>query len=190
MFFTIGHSNRTLDGFLSLLHSAQIVRLADVRRIPRSGTNPQFNIDTLPDAIAPSIGYLHIAELGGRRSRRKDVSPATNAFWKNQSFHNYADYAMGSEFAAGFSQLLELGRDGHCAIMCAETLWWRCHRRIITDYLIARGETVVHIIDADEIGAATLTPGACPQPDGTVAYPDGDSPSARTKTRSGGANSD
>lgn len=170
-FYTIGHATRTLDEFLSLLKGAQIATLVDVRRIPRSATNPQFNADTLPDALAPAIGYLHIAELGGRRSMRKDVSPSTNAFWQNRSFHNYADYAMSGEFAAGFAQLLELGQQGACAIMCAETVWWRCHRRIIADYLLARGEKVVHIVDAEHVGAATLTPGARPQADGTLMYP-------------------
>jgi uncharacterized protein (DUF488 family) len=116
-------------------------------------------------------GYLHIAELGGRRSIRRDVPPSTNAFWQNRSFHNYADYAMGGEFAAGLAQLLELGRQGACAIMCAETVWWRCHRRIISDYLLARGEKVVHIVDAGHAGAATLTPDARPQADGTLTYP-------------------
>ncbi|GAB7522698.1 DUF488 domain-containing protein [Paraburkholderia sp. 2C] len=170
-FYTIGHSTRTLDAFLSLLQGARIVTLVDVRRIPRSGTNPQFNADTLPGALAPSIGYRHIAELGGRRSMRKDVPPSTNAFWQNRSFHNYADHAMSDEFAAGFAQLLELGQHGPCAIMCAETVWWRCHRRIIADYLIARGENVMHIIEADDISAATLTPGAQRQTDGTLTYP-------------------
>ncbi|HEY4351045.1 MAG TPA: DUF488 domain-containing protein [Paraburkholderia sp.] len=170
-FYTIGHSTRTLDAFLSLLQDAQIATLVDVRRIPRSATNPQFNADTLPDALAPSIGYLHIAGLGGRRSMRKDVPSSTNAFWQNRSFHNYADYAMSDEFAAGFAQLLELGQQGPCAIMCAETVWWRCHRRIIADYLIARGEQVVHIVDAENVGAATLTPGARLEADGTLTYP-------------------
>jgi uncharacterized protein (DUF488 family) len=90
----------------------------------------------------------------------------------NRSFHNYADYALGSEFAVGFTKLLESGGGGRCAILCAETLWWRCHRRIIADYLIARGEMVLHIIDADDVSPATLTPGARPQPDGTVVYPE------------------
>jgi uncharacterized protein (DUF488 family) len=171
-FFTIGHARRTLDEFLTLLHDAQVETLADVRRIPRSGTNPQFNLDTLPGALAPSIGYLHIAGLGGRRSKRKDVPPSVNAYWKNQSFHNYADYAMGDEFAAGLETLVEPGRRGPCAIMCAETLWWRCHRRIIADYLTARGETVMHIIDASDVDAATLTPQARAQRDGTLVYPE------------------
>jgi uncharacterized protein (DUF488 family) len=170
-FYTIGHSTRTLDEFLALLRDARIATLVDVRRIPRSATNPQFNAATLPDALAPAIGYLHLAELGGRRSMRKDVPPTTNAFWQNRSFHNYADYAMGAEFAAGFRKLLELGEAGPCAIMCAETVWWRCHRRIIADYLIAHAEKVVHIVDAGHVGTATLTPGACLQPDGTLTYP-------------------
>ncbi|BFG80037.1 DUF488 domain-containing protein [Paraburkholderia terrae] len=172
VFFTIGHSTRTLHEFLTLLLGSRIDTLVDVRRIPRSRTNPQFNLETLPGALAPSVAYVHIAELGGRRGLRKVVPRSANGYWRSRSFHNYADYAMGNEFAVGFARLLELGRHGRCAIMCAATLWWQCHRRIIADYLITRGETVLHVIDVDDISMATLTPGARLQADGTLVYPE------------------
>jgi uncharacterized protein (DUF488 family) len=171
-FFTIGHSNRPLPEFVSLLREAEIATLIDVRSIPRSRTNPQFNRDTLPDALAPEhIDYVHLAELGGRRSRRKDEAPSLNAYWTHPAFRNYADYAMSDVFRAGLTQLLALGHRRRCAIMCAEAVWWRCHRRIITDYLLLHDETVLHIMDARHTTIATMTPGAQPQPDGTLIYP-------------------
>jgi uncharacterized protein (DUF488 family) len=144
-FYTIGHSTRSIAEFVELLERAEIRLVADVRTVPRSRTNPQYNRDILPAALGSyNIGYEHIAALGGLRGRRKDTPLAVNAFWLNQSFHNYADYAMTPEFHSGLARLRELGRTTHCAIMCAEALWWRCHRRIISDYLIAAGESVLH----------------------------------------------
>ena len=115
-----------------------------MRSIPRSRTNPQFNRDTLPDALAPEhIDYVHLAELGGRRSRRKDEAPSLNAYWTHPAFRNYADYAMSDVFRAGLTQLLALGHRHRCAIMCAEAVWWRCHRRIITDYLLLHDDVAL-----------------------------------------------
>jgi uncharacterized protein (DUF488 family) len=171
-FFTIGHSTRPLSEFVDLLKGSEIETLVDVRSVPRSRTNPQFNRETFPDALAPeSICYVHLAELGGRRSRRKDDAPSPNGFWTHPAFRNYADYAMGDAFRDGFAQLLALGHQRRCAIMCSEAVWWRCHRRIIADYLLLRGEIVLHIMDLHHITAATMTPGARPQQDGTVIYP-------------------
>lgn len=171
-FFTIGHSTRQLSEFVDLLKRSEVKTLIDVRSIPRSRTNPQFNRDTLPDALAPEhIGYVHLAELGGRRSRLKQDAPSPNAYWTHPAFRNYADYAMGNAFQEGLSQLLALGHHDRCAIMCSEAVWWRCHRRIIADYLLLRGETVLHIMDAHHTTTATMTPDAQPQPDGTLIYP-------------------
>ncbi|CAE6826702.1 MULTISPECIES: DUF488 family protein [Paraburkholderia] len=171
-FFTIGHSTHPLSEFVGLLKGSEIGTLVDVRSIPRSRTNPQFNRDTLPDTLAlEHIGYVHLAELGGRRGRRKDDTPSPNAYWRHPAFRNYADYAMGDAFRDGFAQLLALGHRHRCVIMCSEAVWWRCHRRIITDYLLLRGETVLHIMDSHHTTAATMTPGAQPQPDGTLIYP-------------------
>ena len=171
-FFTIGHSTRQVGELVDLLTAAAVGVLVDVRAVPRSRTNPQFNTDVLPAALSSAaIDYEHIAALGGLRGRKTGIRPAVNAFWTNQSFHNYADYAMGQEFRAALAQLRALGRAQRCAIMCAETLWWRCHRRIITDYLVSSGEPVFHILGAGDVTRARLTPAATPGPEGTLVYP-------------------
>ena len=171
-FFTIGHSTRSVGEFVELLGESQVELIADVRTIPRSRTNPQYNADVLPASLDEfHIGYEHIPALGGLRGRKADVSPTINAFWQNQSFHNYADYAMGEDFRSGLAQLRELGHAGRCAIMCAEAVWWRCHRRIIADYLIASGETVFHILGRHHVEPARLTEAARPRNDGALAYP-------------------
>ena len=143
-----------------------------MRRFPRSGTNPQFNLGTIDAALAAAgISYRHIAELGGRRSRAKDVRESPNGFWENSSFRNYADYAATESFRDGLAVLRGMGQSQHCAFMCAEAVWWRCHRRIIADYLLASGEQVLHILSANKVGPARLTPAARIQPDGTLIYP-------------------
>ena len=172
-FFTIGHSTRSLESFVELLKLSEIQIVADVRTIPRSRTNPQYNRDVLPGSLSAfQIGYTHIPALGGLRGRSSEVPPAVNAFWENQSFHHYADYAMSDPFACGLAELKELGRARRCAVMCAEAVWWRCHRRIIADYLIAAGETVFHIFGPGHVEAARSTAGAKPGPSGTLIYPD------------------
>jgi len=171
-FFTIGHSNRTLEEFTALLREARIERVADIRKTPKSRTNPQFNQDALPRGLAASgIAYEHIAALGGRRSKTKDIPSDLNGFWANASFHNYADYALSDEFSAGLAQLRDDGHRLCTAVMCSEAVWWRCHRRIVTDYLIAFGENVSHIMGHGRPEAARLTPGAVIRPDGTIVYP-------------------
>ena len=171
-FFTIGHSTRSIGEFVDLLRSQEIKLVVDVRTIPRSRTNPQYNAAKLANALSEfEIGYEHIAELGGLRGRKRDVPADVNAFWENQSFHNYADYAMSDEFRSGLARLRELGHGAISAIMCAEAVWWRCHRRIIADYLIAAGETVFHILGANHVAPAYLTPGAVLTAGGTLSYP-------------------
>jgi uncharacterized protein (DUF488 family) len=171
-FFTIGHSNRSLEQFAELLNGAGIELVADIRTVPRSRANPQFNKDALPGALeAFEIAYEHVARLGGLRGKARSLSPEVNGFWTNSSFHNYADYALSEEFQAGLARLLELGRQRRCAMMCSEAVWWRCHRRIVADHLIARGESVLHIMGKDRVEPARLTAGAVVRPDGTVVYP-------------------
>jgi uncharacterized protein (DUF488 family) len=171
-FFTIGHSTRSIEEFVGLLTEAEVAMVVDVRTVPRSRTNPQFNRETLPDALAPfQIGYQHIAALGGLRGKKRDLSPEVNGFWRVQAFHNYADYASGDAFRAGLAELRGLGHARRCAIMCAEAVWWRCHRRIIADYLIATGETVLHILGERHIEPAQMTEAAKLQPDGSLIYP-------------------
>ena len=171
-FFTIGHSTRTIEEFVGLLNGAGVRLVVDVRTVPRSRTNPQYNRDELPATLAEfQIGYEHIAALGGLRGHKREMPEATNAFWQNRSFHNYADYAMSAEFRAGLARLRELGHSTSCAIMCAEAVWWRCHRRIIADYLIAAGEEVFHIMGDGRIEPARMTDGARPAADGVLTYP-------------------
>ena len=146
--------------------------VADVRTLPRSLTNPQYNRDVLPQTLERAdIGYEHIAALGGLRGRARDVEPSVNGFWQNDSFHNYADYAMGQNFRNGLARLKELGHDRRCAIMCSETVWWRCHRRIIADYLIASGEAVFHVLAQEYVKPAKLTSIARLEPSGILTYP-------------------
>ena len=171
-FFTVGHSNHSLEGFIGLLRAADIGLVADVRKLPGSRACPQFNAEPLRDSLAElQIGYQHLAPLGGRRGKPGDAPAGLNGLWRNRSFRNYADYALTAPFQDGLAQLVEQGRRRRCAIMCAEAVWWRCHRRIIADYLLARGETVLHIMGEGRIEPARLTPGAVPQADGTVLYP-------------------
>jgi uncharacterized protein (DUF488 family) len=175
-FFTIGHSTRSIDEFVDLLRAARVRLVIDIRSVARSRTNPQYNLDDLPGALSQyQIDHQRIAQLGGLRGKSKVVPPAMNGFWINQSFHNYADYAMSAEFHSGLSELLSLGHRTTCAIMCAEALWWRCHRRIVADYLIARGERVFHLMGHNRIDPAKLTDGVKILDDGTLVYPEQES---------------
>jgi uncharacterized protein (DUF488 family) len=170
--FTIGHSTRPIDEFAKLLAEADVRLVVDVRTVPRSRTNPQFNRDILPSSLAAhGVDYKHFAALGGLRGRQAGVAPEVNAFWQNEGFHNYADYAMSETFCSALGTLRELGRGSRLSVMCAEAVWWRCHRRIIADYLIAAGEEVFHILSEGHVEPARLTPSAQVGPDGTLTYP-------------------
>jgi len=171
-FYTVGHSTRTIEEFLKLLRAAEVTLVADIRSVPRSRTNPQYNKDTLPESLAAlQVGYAHIAELGGLRGKANTVQPELNGLWENRSFHNYADYALTPSFRSGLDQLIALGREQRCAMMCSEAVWWRCHRRIVADHLIARGERVFHLMGANRVEPAKLTEGARVQENGVVIYP-------------------
>jgi uncharacterized protein (DUF488 family) len=171
-FFTIGHSSRSLEEFVGLLREAEVTLVADIRKLPMSRANPQFNSGALAAALeSVGMAYEHIAALGGLRGKTPGLSPDINGFWTNASFHRYADYALSSQFHAGFEELIDAGRKRRTAIMCAEAVWWRCHRRIVSDYLIAQGETVFHIMGPGQIEPARLTRGAVVQADDTVVYP-------------------
>jgi uncharacterized protein (DUF488 family) len=170
--FTIGHSTRGLDEFVSLLREAGADTVVDIRTVPRSRTNPQYNRESLPQALEPlGIGYRHLAALGGLRGRRKDEGASPNGLWQNQSFRNYADYALTPAFRDGLAELRRIAAERVPAIMCAEAVWWRCHRRIVSDYLLVAGEEVRHILGAGHIDPARLTPGAEPAEDGRILYP-------------------
>lgn len=171
-FYTIGHSNREPHAVLEMLQEADVGMLADVRAFPRSRSNPDFNIDRFPDLLQQEgIEYRHFESLGGRRKKQPDVDDTLNAFWRVQSFHNYADYALREEFRSAIDELEDIGTDRSVALMCSEAVWWRCHRRVITDYLLARGHRVFHLMAPGKTQDAVLTEGAIVQPDGSVTYP-------------------
>ena len=171
-FFTIGHSTRSLAEFAGMLTAAGVKHLVDVRTVPRSRTNPQFDRSVLPDSLAAyGVSYTHAADLGGLRGKSKETPPEVNGLWSNDSFHHYADYALTPAFHEGFAKLVEIGHQQATAVMCAEAVWWRCHRRIIADYLLARGEEVFHLMGEGKTEAAKLTVGAVIRPDKSVVYP-------------------
>jgi uncharacterized protein (DUF488 family) len=147
--WTIGHSTRTIDTFISLLEDNGIKLVGDVRSLPGSRRHPHFNRETLAKSLTErGIRYEHFPELGGRRRTKKD-SP--NTAWRNASFRGYADHMESEEFRAGIKRLLDLASKlGPTAIMCAEAVWWRCHRALISDYLKAQGTEVTHILDANK----------------------------------------
>ena len=146
--WTIGHSNKSADDFLSLLASHRIEWVADVRRFPRSRRHPHFGIDSLPDSLRDAgISYRHFPGLGGRRPAR----PASNnTNWRNEAFRGYADYMETAEFAEAVAQLKDIAMQMRTTVLCAEALWWQCHRSLISDFLKAGGWTVTHILGNDK----------------------------------------
>lgn len=170
--FTIGHSTLAVGDFIALIKEAGADFVVDVRRFPRSRRNPQFNADALAGSLAAGgIGYEHVAELGGRRG---GTGGGENAYWREAGFRSYADYALTPDFRRGLGRLLAVARTRRPAMMCAESVWWRCHRRIIADYLLAEGAVVVHIMQPFRLEPAALTPAARRVPNGLV-YPAEDS---------------
>ena len=157
--WTIGHSTRKIDTFISLLEENGIKVLVDVRTLPGSKRYPQFNKEMLAKSLQEhGIHYEHFAELGGRRKARPD---SRNTAWRNASFRGYADYMETEQFHNGVERFLALaGEAGPAAIMCAEAVWWRCHRSLISDYLKARGIEVIHILDANKIEPDPFTSAA------------------------------
>jgi uncharacterized protein (DUF488 family) len=152
---TIGHSTRTLEAFSELLEAHRVELLIDVRTIPRSRRNPQFNRETLPTALEQAgIGYRHMKELGGLRHPHRD-SP--NTAWRNAGFRGYADYMLEPDFGAALDRLTELATEKRTAVMCAEAVPWRCHRSMIADALLARGIAVEHILSAKRAEPHHLT---------------------------------
>jgi uncharacterized protein (DUF488 family) len=165
---TVGHSTRAVDEFVSLLRDNGVEILADVRTVPRSRHNPQFNRETLPEALAAAgIRYAHLPGLGGLRHARRD---SINTGWRNASFRGFADYMQTAEFDAALAELIGIAREARVALMCAEAVPWRCHRSLIADALTARGITVEHIIGEGHGQPHRLTPFA--RVEGTrVTYP-------------------
>lgn len=170
--FTIGHSNRDLSEFIMMLANHGIEQIVDVRRLPGSTRYPHFNEDVLRIALQEhGIEYARIEPLTGRRRVSKTVPFAVNAWWRNRSFHNYADHALSDEFRAGIGELREVGDAHRTAVMCSEAVWWRCHRRIIADYLLSAGDEVIHILGEDQASAAELSSGAVLDAAGRLTYP-------------------
>lgn len=169
--YSIGHSTRTFDEFAAVLLRFEIEILVDIRKFPRSRTNPQFNEETFGPALARlGIQYVALPELGGRRGKAKTPVAHSNSGWQNASFRNYADYASSEPFQDGLTKLRKLNEKSRCAMMCAEALWWRCHRRIVADYLLSQKVRVVHIFSETHMADASLTPFAIIERDGTLSY--------------------
>jgi uncharacterized protein (DUF488 family) len=156
--WTIGHSTRSIEAFIALLHEHEITALADVRFFPGSRRFPHFGKDNLTASLADQgITYFHFPELGGRRRAKPD---SVNNAWRNEAFRGYADYMASSEFDAGMARLLEIAAAQRTAIMCAEAVWWSCHRALISDWLKARGHHVIHILNVGKSQAHSYTSAA------------------------------
>lgn len=167
--WTIGHSTHSLEQLVGLLDSHEIRQLADIRTVPKSRRNPQFHTDALAESLpGHGVAYRHLPRLGGWRKTTED-SP--NGAWRNDSFRGYADYAMTPEFADGLAELRDLAASERTAMMCSEALWWRCHRRIVSDRLIAGGDTVCHIGSDGRVTAHELTDFAEIDASGQITYP-------------------
>jgi uncharacterized protein (DUF488 family) len=168
LLWTVGHSTHTLDAFVALLSMHDITQVADVRAVPESRRHPHFRTAALAQSLPEhGIAYAHLARLGGRR--RTDAGSPNDA-WRNVSFRGYADYAMSDEFAAGLAELRELAGARPTAMMCSEALWWRCHRRLVADHLVAYGDTVCHIDSGARTSTHVLTSFASVR-DGLITYP-------------------
>ena len=170
-FLTIGHSNLSLDEFLDLLTDNEIHQVVDVRKLPGSTKYPQFNEAPLRESLAAQgIQLVRFEGLTGRRPVSKVVPFEVNSWWENRSFHNYADHALSKEFEEAFIELYEQRTSHRSVLMCAEAVWWRCHRRIIADHLLAQGAEVWHILGKKQVKPAELSSGARVSDD-AVTYP-------------------
>jgi len=154
--FTVGHSTRAIEEFRELLEAHEVKHLIDVRTVPRSRTNPQFNRDTLPERLKlAGIAYSHMPELSGLRHAKPD---SRNTGWRNKSFRGYADYMQTTEFAKALEKLIAFARKNQIAVMCAEAVPWRCHRSLIGDALLGRGIPVEHVMSSTRRDPHNLTP--------------------------------
>jgi uncharacterized protein (DUF488 family) len=166
--WTIGHSTQSIDDFIAALSSQKISTLADVRRFPGSRRHPQFNRPSLSESLsAVGITYVHLRELGGRRPANPN---SRNTGLRNEGFRGYADYMESNSFREGIDRLLELAAGDRTAIMCAEALWWRCHRSLISDYLLSKSVEVIHILNSRKTEAHRYT-SAATIIDGELKYP-------------------
>jgi uncharacterized protein (DUF488 family) len=165
--WTVGHSTRSAEEFVQILKAHEIEALVDVRSFPGSRRYPQFNRAALAESLRQAgIEYRHEPRLGGRRTPRAE---SHNTAWKNASFRAYADHMESEEFRKGVKDLLERAGTARVAVMCAESLWWRCHRSLISDYLKAAGHTVIHILDQNKTEEHPFT-SAARIVDGNLSY--------------------
>lgn len=168
--FTLGHSTHSLQTFVDMLVENEVEKLIDVRKLPGSRKFPHFNQDELQVSLQEvGVDYEWVEPLTGRRKVSKTVPFQVNAFWNNRSFHNYADHALSPEFSVALEALIQTTTP--TVLLCSEAVWWRCHRRIISDHLLARGVEVTHIMGPGQVSAATLNKGAVVAADGQVTYP-------------------
>lgn len=169
--WTIGHSTRPWEDFVALLHESDIEILVDVRRFAGSRHNPQFSPDAMVPALqAAGIKYLPMPDFGGRR---KTTAESPNGAWRVAAFRGYADYMDSDEFVQARERLMQLADETRCAVMCAEAVWWRCHRRLISDDFTARGWEVLHIMGPGKTMVHELNEAAV-MVDGVLRYPPGD----------------
>jgi Protein of unknown function, DUF488 len=179
LILTVGHSTRAADEFVELLRQHGVERLVDIRTIPRSRRNPQFNSEALAKSLRRGgIDCAHIRELGGLRHARRD---SINTGWRNASFRGYADYMQTEQFQEAVGRLLQLCAEKRCAVMCAEAVPWRCHRSLLADALATRGIAVEHILSGSRRQIHSVTPFARVE-DGSIKYPETDRVSRRRKT--------
>jgi uncharacterized protein (DUF488 family) len=168
--FTIGHSNHPIERFIELLARHGVEELADIRRFPGSRAHPHFNRERLQETLeSHGIAYVWIEALGGRRKHATGPT-SRNLAWRNASFRNYADYLASEEFRRGLETLTKAASQRTTAMMCAEGLWWQCHRRLVSDVLMTRGATVEHIMPDGKLKPHVLTPSAVVK-EGQVTYP-------------------
>lgn len=159
--FTIGHSSRPLDDFLALLAESAVACVVDVRRLPGSRAFPQYDAPALEQSLAQrGMAFWYLPSLCGRRSAGEVEGLPRDDFWTHPSFARYAAWARGGVFRRGLDELIARAADTRCVVMCSEAVWWRCHRRIITDHLLARGIEVRHIMGPGKVVPASLTRGA------------------------------
>lgn len=157
--YTIGHSTRSFDELVAALQAWDVATLIDIRHFTRSRANPQFNAVSMRRRMPRrDLAYVTMSDLGGRRGRAKDVDPTRNAGWRIAAFKNYADYAETAVFGEALTTLLDRAAKETCAIMCAEAVWWRCHRRIVADYVITKRIPVWHIFTPTKAVRASRTP--------------------------------
>jgi uncharacterized protein (DUF488 family) len=184
--WTIGHSTHPIDEFISLLRAHGVTCVVDVRTIPRSLHNPQFNQESLARSLKKAgLGYVHMPGLGGLRHAKRD---SINLGWRNTSFRGYADYMQTAEFGASLNQLIELASKDRVALMCAEAVPWRCHRSLIADALLVRGIQALDIMSAARSSTHKLTPFAKVR-GRQITYPAEASPEAQSNPKSSGSGS-